>query len=343
MSKSKKPASPNRPRTAGGKHTPAAALVEQRAELHGTDHVNVQAGRDAHVVLVRPDHSSVVVDSRRLAKIVGPILLVALLNTLLRGEWLLGLRIAACAAVVVWMTWAAINDTRLSLMRRVAVPVIAVVYTVALTVFTALPDLSWRLHIAVPALLWVCAAATLLWLIEPERRKTATRQYAGVTVIGVNVVMIGGVITAALDHQALYHVAWICAGIAGIGVGVAMTLDHDRLLLVAGNCCVVAAIGGIAIAFDHDLPVALLVIGLVAIAVPVMIALFILIGFGIGALFGRVGQLDLSKLGLGVAGIGVGVAELVGHETLYGVAMFGSGVAAVGMGVAAIGGTGVKK
>jgi hypothetical protein len=104
----------------------------------------------------------------------------------------------------------------------------------------------------------------------------------------------------------LFGVAFVGAGVGGVGIGVAVLRDGH---LLAGVAVVGAGVGGV--------------------------------GLGVAVLGGRDLLVGVAVVGLGVAFVGSGVAVLRGGVLLAGVALVGLGVGVVGGGVAVAWRTGV--
>ncbi|MGW0640462.1 hypothetical protein, partial [Nocardia salmonicida] len=180
--------------------------VEQTVTVDGNTNTTVQAGRDAHVTVHHPPAPDT---GKEFARYLAPSLLAALVVSILGEQVGLGGKITAALFVVAWMAWVTARDTHLRLVQRIALPAIAVVYTVSLTVFTTLPSLPVPLQVAVPAICWITAAAITLRLTEPAHRPHTTLQYMGIAGTGVGIAGIGAGIAIILAGGTLGGIALI--------------------------------------------------------------------------------------------------------------------------------------
>ncbi|MFE7722745.1 hypothetical protein ACFU44_27325 [Nocardia rhizosphaerihabitans] len=292
--------------------------VEQTAIVDGNDNITVLAGGDAHVTVQQPAAAGT-----EFVKYLAPSLLAALLVSILGEQLGIGGKIVTALTVAAWMTWSVARDTTLRLVQRFALPVVATTYTVAITTFTALPNIPKTLEFAVPAICWVAAAVITVRLTETERRHRTLTQYMGTTLIGTGVAMIGLGVGVVLDGHTLFGVAGIVLSVAVIGFGVAAVIDGDTLGNAAGIVAGVSMIGiGVAvILYGHTL------FGVIGIFAGVA-----LIGGGVASFSGRDDLEQFAAIGFGVAAIGFGVAAVLDGDALFGLAMIGLGTAMIGLG-----------
>ncbi|WP_280446011.1 hypothetical protein [Nocardia brasiliensis] len=276
-----------------------------------------------------PDHRGDVL------KVLGPGLLVTLLQGLLKdimGLWFL---VPTCSALIIWIVWAAANSSYLPFARRVALPVVAAAYGIVVVTISIVRSVPSALALNIVATVWIVAALAIFRLIDCGIRRESVPGYIGVAVGGLGLATIGvGVEQVGLGRTE-FGAATIFMGTTFVAIGLALISGDRRLVGVAvldwgvAVCCVGAAtIAENDVRWWH---------GRFAIAEGTSLAVFgaALIVFGTALIIGERRPIGFSVCGVGVAIGGWGAVLLVfsevvdGGEVAVGIAVSVCGIAVV--------------